>query len=319
MLWRHLLIFAAIVVALILSVNKYLTSHTLGSLRKPAYSASNDKFPYTSDATDLTARCFPFPWQKVQQERLYFLLQPPRLLPTGTDELALARFVQYAEMHEYEQIFREGLRHEPHNALYHYLLADMYIQQSLRGEEPSTDKQSGAVRYHYTITDRHKLDMGMQELALGLALPLYLLYIAIPVISWRDQGYPRAEVRFNIGVGVFWVWTLLVTPTMAAFFFQQRSIVADLLIVEQRWHSRFVWMTTLILSFIWAMLAWNLLLYPLSAALLKMLFVHSSFSNCAEVVRLCICGVVLLTSLRGDWCVIPWVYSVKVQEYRFRF
>jgi hypothetical protein len=92
-------------------------------------------------------------------------------MPSGTDELAFARFAQYAATHEDEKIFREGLRREPRNALYHYLLADMYLTHSLRGKQPQIDKKTGALHYRYTITDRRMLDLGMRELALGLPLP----------------------------------------------------------------------------------------------------------------------------------------------------
>ena len=70
-----------------------------------------------------------------------------------------------------EQVYREGIRREPHNALYHYLLADMYLKQALQGDGPSIDKKTGVLHYDYKVTDRSKLDQGMQELAIGLPLP----------------------------------------------------------------------------------------------------------------------------------------------------
>ena len=47
----------------------------------------------------------------------------------------------------------------------------MYLSQSLRGDGPSIDQHTGALHFDYTVTDRRVLDLGMQELALGLRLP----------------------------------------------------------------------------------------------------------------------------------------------------
>jgi hypothetical protein len=120
---------------------------------------------------DQAESCYPFVWQRPQRELLRSLLQRPQQAPTGTDELALARYAQYAAMQADEKIFREGLRREPHNALYHYLLAEWYLTHSLRGRGPQTVKKTGTFHYDYTITDRHALDQGMRELALGMQLP----------------------------------------------------------------------------------------------------------------------------------------------------
>ena len=180
MLWHRLLILAATLVALILSVNLCLRSGSLSYLiRLPRYSENSDGWLLQKNFfdrfqlrySDQAERCYPFVWQKIQRKGLRTLLARSRQAPTGSDELALARYLQYAETHEDEQVFREGVRREPHNALYHYLLADMYLKQSLHGEGPRTDKKTGAFHYDYTITDRRKLDLAMQEVAVGLQMP----------------------------------------------------------------------------------------------------------------------------------------------------
>ena len=178
MLWRRILILFATVVVLLLTTHLYLNLSMVREIDQLSgdwpqdtniFAGKNLLLPNTDQAEGV----YPFVWQKTQRDRLRSLLQLPQQMPTGSDEIALARFVQYAEKHPDETILREGMRREPHNALYHYLLADLYLAQSLRGYGPKTDKKTGVTTYEYTITDRQKLDIAMREMAIGLMMPLH--------------------------------------------------------------------------------------------------------------------------------------------------
>jgi hypothetical protein len=553
MFWRRLLIIAAIGVALTFAVSLCLRTETQAEVLQgsPESDAPDDWVsqafdPYLLGDADQAESCYPFVWQHTQRETLRALLQLPAQAPSGSDALALARYAQYAEAHQDENLFREGLRREPHNALYHYLLAELYVKQGLTGKGPHTDKQTGAFRYDYTITDRPKLDEGMRELALGLQLPyashrgtllrtqldampptrnyedrlnqitvltaaqfpeyatlnylarvngfylsrllaegqraaaapflhtgerlvvqlangtpptlrgqmetlnigtlcekndarvcrafglsgeatmieahqellvgklrawlehgrkehlaetdtllrehagvmpsillpvygtqpaglitreslrpsrlveyvmaertvatvlslfaflllgyaglkyarwrlatrgaqapapgidltladwrrilcygllaplaLYLLYIALPALSGREHGMQHATIPFCIGVGVFSLWTLLVPTTMAAGILRRRSIAAGLLTVRRPWCARFTRLAIALLSIVWCVLAWGLLLRPLSWAMLTPLLVHAPFSTGAQVGLTCLLGVLLLAA-----------------------
>ena len=175
MMWRRMLIAAAAIAALCLSLNLCLRARIAATIT--ALSSDGNAFQQNGldqffvQDTDPADGMFPFAWQHTQREQLRALLEQPEQMPTGSDEVALARCAEYALLHGDEQIIREGMRRDPHNALYHYLLADLFIHQGLQGDWPKSEKQTGTFHYEYTITDRGKLDQGMRELALGLPLP----------------------------------------------------------------------------------------------------------------------------------------------------
>ena len=177
MMFRRILIISAIIVAILLSVNICLHGRTLLNFVESYYELDNKNLAPSivgsifMERDDLAEACYPYYWQKVQRERLRGLLLTPTQAPMGNDELAQAQYFQYALKNGTEEVYSEGIRREPNNALYHYLLADMYLKQGLSGKGPVTDKQTNEFHYDYTITDRKKLDMGMQELAAGLQLP----------------------------------------------------------------------------------------------------------------------------------------------------
>lgn len=180
MLWRRILILMATLVALFLAVNCAQRSRTNAELItlvcyqndiEDVMFRESPLYRFMLQDKGLAASCYPYVWQKKPRERLREILTPPQQVPTGTDELALARFAQYAMKHANEKICREGLLREPDNALYHYLLADWYLQQSLHGKGPKFDKKTGTLKYDYTVIDRRKLDLGMRELATATQLP----------------------------------------------------------------------------------------------------------------------------------------------------
>lgn len=175
MCWRRMIISIAAIVTLLLAVNLWLRLMTPVNVLNHSYGMDVIKIDvinrFILRDIDLAETCYPFVWQHTKREKLRLLLHEPVQMPAGTDEMALARFVQFAEKHQDEKTFREGILREPHNALYHYLLADYYVKQSLRGKEPKTNTQNGVIHYDYTITNRDKLDEGMRELAIGLQLP----------------------------------------------------------------------------------------------------------------------------------------------------
>lgn len=180
MLWRRIFICVATLVTLLVAMNLCLRAKNQVELVTLSHS-STDPFVLLQQRSMLSLfvlpghgmaeSCFPFVWQQAQRERLRALLSHTTAMPVGTDEIALAKFEQYATKHPDEQVFREGIRREPHNALYHYLLADLYATQSLSGDGPHLDKKTGVVQFDYSVTDRRKLDQGMKELAIGLQLP----------------------------------------------------------------------------------------------------------------------------------------------------
>ena len=177
MLWRRVVVTAAVLAALILSVAYCVQLPTLNSFRMFAPSGNSDVIEaspmhfFEMEFADDAVKIYPFAWQQAQRQRLRTALHPPESPPQGTGDMALARYADYARRHADEQVFREGMRRDRNNALYHYLLADLYIKQSLQGSGPAFDKDRGTVRYTYTITDREKLDVGMQQLAIGLQKP----------------------------------------------------------------------------------------------------------------------------------------------------
>jgi hypothetical protein len=175
MRWRRLLICGATVVALLVSVYLCLQVKTPAMLANgiavPDYQSTNVFDCFRLPTADQAESSYPFVWQRRQRERLRALLQQPSQAPNGTDAVALARYVQYALAHGDETVLREGLRREPHNALYHYLLAELYLKRGLRTYGLQLDGKT-LVPYDYTVTERRQLDQGMRELALGAPLPL---------------------------------------------------------------------------------------------------------------------------------------------------
>ncbi|MEI7833713.1 MAG: hypothetical protein WCJ56_11025, partial [bacterium] len=177
MMFRRILIISAIIVAILLSVNQCMRLRVQANTIA-GYVGLTEDSPVTKFLTnislkpkDLPEYFYPFAWQKSQRMKLRSLLQLEKKPSVGNDELALARLVWLAEVEKKEEIYREGILREPNNALFHYLLADMYIRQGLTGKGPITDKDTGEFHYDYTITDRQKLDLSMQEMAIGLQLP----------------------------------------------------------------------------------------------------------------------------------------------------
>lgn len=157
--------FAVIAYALLLSGTLDIISSFSGN-----HNGVRKLSPFSSPGT--ASSFYPFRWQDSERERLRTVLSRPTEPPVATDALGLARYAEFARRNGDEAVLREGMRREPQNALYHYLLADIYIRQGLDGYGPKTDKATGKFWYDYTIKDRKKLDMGMRELAIGMRLPL---------------------------------------------------------------------------------------------------------------------------------------------------
>ncbi|MHB9025270.1 MAG: hypothetical protein ACYC7E_14055 [Armatimonadota bacterium] len=209
---RYILVPLAILVALVII--------TLSGLRGfRVYGFSRVIQALSEDASDemrpeeFSRTVYPFPWQSAQRERLHAVLQRPNLPPTATDEMGLARYAEYALMLDlkdlsYESVMREGLRREPDNALYHYLLAYRWLKDAIAGDPPRKDQQTKKVTFRYVVKDRPLLDRAMRELAISLDLP-YRTHRAViaraqlaalpPVDHYEDQlAYigVLADVRF---------------------------------------------------------------------------------------------------------------------------
>ena len=197
-----LLVILAIAAALAVSMHvglRLVTASSAGSRMGGEDNPLNSLaslFPQISPAES----CYPFNWQTAERERLQKLLEIPVAPPQGTDALALARYAEYArgldcQDANYEQAMQEGMRRDPQNALYHYLLAYRWISLSLEGDDPTNDTPAGA--YDYRVKDRALLDRGMQELAAGMELPLnnrrYDLLSpqldAMPEVRYWDEYY----------------------------------------------------------------------------------------------------------------------------------
>jgi hypothetical protein len=173
--WHRILIAVAIAAILCLSVNLIILIIKTQSLAN-GLSSQNMSLAkhFSSGSFDFADSCYPFKWQKREQERLRYVLQRPDSASVGNDDFSKALYLLYAEKHPSEKVFQEGIRREPENALYHYLLADMYIKQGLGGDWPKKDKNDKKdvnFKYEYSIKNRKKLDAGMGELAIGLKLP----------------------------------------------------------------------------------------------------------------------------------------------------
>lgn len=80
----------------------------------------------------------------------------------------------------FERAMRQGMRVDPDNALYHYLLADAYFQRAMEYTETkiTEDKQTHRTinRYDYRLTDRNMLEKGIREFRTGLARPALRTY-----------------------------------------------------------------------------------------------------------------------------------------------
>lgn len=164
---RRLLLLAATVIALTVTVAVCFWLRTVGS---GLIRLSNDTILIDDS---LAERCYPFYWQDAQRQQLQTILQQTTRPPTGHDAMGLARYAEYALMKDDPQVFREGMRRDPHNALYHYLLASYYLNRAVIGDGPDSAyyQKTGKVRYDYTLKDRRLLDLGMHELVVGMQLP----------------------------------------------------------------------------------------------------------------------------------------------------
>ena len=163
----------------------------------------------------------------------------------------------------------------------------------------------------------------------GLLAPLalYLLYLAIPAVSWRDHGVKVALLPFGLGIGVFTLWALVVPLAMATHSFRQRSIAAGLHIDAQPWHS---WAGA-VFTATWGILALILLLLPISWGLLALVLAYSPFSDIVQKVMMYLwAGLMLVLPLLptirvkrryrlqaawGDAPVIPSIPAVWVQKH----
>ncbi|MEI7832935.1 MAG: hypothetical protein WCJ56_07055 [bacterium] len=170
-MFRRILIALAVIAALLVSMNAAIRSWTIDDAFVLAGKSSlKDNAIVSKIATDnanTAEQAYPFVWQKSQREHLYALLTRPEQTPMGTDEVSAAQFALFAATKGGEEDFREGIRREPNNALYHYLLADMYIKQGTKELVKGPDD----ISYKFDILDRQKLDWGMQELVIGSQLP----------------------------------------------------------------------------------------------------------------------------------------------------
>lgn len=182
-------------------------------------------FPQISPAES----CYPFNWQTAERERLQKLLEPSAAPPQGADALALAQYAEYVrgldwQDANYEQVMHEGMRRDPQNALYHYLLAYRWISLSLEGDDPTTDTPAGT--YDYRVKDRALLDRGMQELATGMQLPLNSR--RYDLLSSRLDAMP--EVRY---------WDE---------YFREKGLLAALSFPEYQKIRKFAWVNGFYLS-----------------------------------------------------------------------
>lgn len=66
-----------------------------------------------------------------------------------------------------------GMKLDPTNAFYHYMLADALAGQAIShyGEKPGIDKKSGKTIYAYQVKDRQLFDEAMHELLIAVRLP----------------------------------------------------------------------------------------------------------------------------------------------------
>jgi len=118
--------------------------------------------------TDVAEGAYPYFWQRREREHLRALCTQAERPPSGTDELALAQEADYALNHpEDREVIRAGMRRDPRNALYHYLLANADCHLAV------TEHQhfSGVMQTTYHVKDRRLLDEGMHEVALGMQMP----------------------------------------------------------------------------------------------------------------------------------------------------
>jgi hypothetical protein len=148
---------------------------------------------------------YPYRWQREQRASLARMLAEPDSSPTEDGELGLARYAQYALLRcgkhgNHTELIREGMRRDPQNALYHYLLADEQLSRALAGPPPQQKyffrDHSTRLIFHYTITDREMLDRAMREYEAGLQKPLLLYRGTLfhanigalpPLRHWEDQ------------------------------------------------------------------------------------------------------------------------------------
>ena len=138
---------------------------------------------------DDAERKFPFAWQRGQQQQLRAELSPPQdppsgdeqcahcmvssmPVPPGDDTHARARYAQYAMGQTHQIVFREGLRRDPDNALYDYLLAKQILTICLDQSKKTRNAQTGELQENYIVTDRHALDEAMRHFSDGLGKPL---------------------------------------------------------------------------------------------------------------------------------------------------
>jgi len=177
MRWRLLLILLAMLIAFFAAINVVLQNRLnqqnaeevvvfcpgcTGSVKFIA------KFSALYD--DFAESAYPFRWQVKAREQLRTLLYPADSPPTGTDEAAIARYAEYALEHRQTRaVILTGMRRDPRNALYHYLLAYHDFHFAITGNYPK--KTPGAFHYTYTVKDRRLLDEGLHELAVGMKLP----------------------------------------------------------------------------------------------------------------------------------------------------
>ena len=127
---------------------------------------SRDQDLYNLEFEDDAERLFPFAWQGKQRQHLRSVLPGQETTLPGVSETSLVLYAQYAIQSNDEKVIREGMRRDPDNALYNYLLANLFIQQST--ESPKIYR-----RYHeYSITNRKKLDQAMQQVVSGQHKPL---------------------------------------------------------------------------------------------------------------------------------------------------
>ncbi len=167
MRWRRLLIIAATVVALVIVVNLSLLTKSIAFVVEIFDQDFAKKNYFMLQAHSQDETYYPFKWQGVQREKLEPLLQRPDQMPTATDEISNALFFEYSWRHGNESVYQEGIRREPNNALYHYLLGNLYLHQGVREEQTTKDENTGKMQWEYKIKDREKLDLGMQEVKTG--------------------------------------------------------------------------------------------------------------------------------------------------------
>ena len=179
MFWQRIFIICATSVALFVAITVCLKSRTVYTTDSITQDSSNkfssindvlEKY-LSTDKIDLPESCYPFVWQKRQRERLRTLLQilssrPPVMMNWRWRGMCNIRSNMRTSRYSAKACAGSRIMR---STIICWLI--WYVRQGVSEKPPKTRKQVDAEQHEYTILDRQKLDQGMRELALGLALP----------------------------------------------------------------------------------------------------------------------------------------------------